>query len=612
MRHVPPGGNWRDLPREIRDEAMGGATRGGRTGFYRRLDPDTPAPTVVASPAQRSTLLWHPYENRPISPEEAAVLQSYPTHIEKAPRCGIRALDLFAGTGWGVACQRLGIDEFGVESMPEAVAVRAANGMRTIYRDVWDGLLGDDAPRLDYELLIASPPCQTFSMAGSGAGRKALDDVLAAIDRRDYLDPQRLHDLGDELDPRTALVLTPLAHVARDTPMYVVLEQVPPVLPVWERMAEEMRRWGYSVWTGNLQAEMYGVPQTRKRAILIARADGKEAKPPTPTHSRYYPRDPKRLDEGVLPWVSMAEALGWGIEPGEVVVRTSMGEPKVDGRNGSHELDPAQRPMHTLTSKSGESRVMRSNYGTGGDAQNRVERDGDEPAPTMTSKADRNQWVEPGAVVQTNNFTAVARDADGSRSKRGSVPYRRPVDTPSPTLDGSAGGWKVGALDEIEMPESELTGRAAYGGAPRFAGAGATSQSTAGQIPREAAEPAHTVTGKGTAAWIGEADRNKWRHGKTGEPINLDPHKPGTTVAGDPRISAREHHYHGEQNSKSTRVTLEEAAALQSYPPTFTWDATFIDSRGRERPVTKTNKFLQVGNAVPPLLAEAILREVLS
>jgi hypothetical protein len=53
----------------------------------------------------------------------------------------IKALDLFAGTGWGVACQRIKIiKEKGVELMPEAVATREANGMETIYRDVWDGL----------------------------------------------------------------------------------------------------------------------------------------------------------------------------------------------------------------------------------------------------------------------------------------------------------------------------------------------------------------------------------------------------------------------------------------------------------------------------------------
>ncbi len=216
------------------------------------------------------------------------------------------ALDLFAGTGWGVACQALGIDEHGVEIMPEAVATRARNGMRTIYRDVWEGLANDLIESRDgygaeaaaeraargasfreiYEILIASPPCQTFSMAGGGAGRKALDDVLGLIDAKASRDVAALRAFGETHDPRTALVLTPLAHVYRDVPTFVVFEQVPPVLPVWERCAEEMRAWGYSVWTGILSAEMFGVPQTRKRAILIARADGIPAAPPPPPRTR--------------------------------------------------------------------------------------------------------------------------------------------------------------------------------------------------------------------------------------------------------------------------------------------------------------------------------------
>lgn len=56
------------------------------------------------------------------------------------------ALDLFAGTGWGVACQ-LGIEEYGVEIMPEACATRAANGMITLYADVWTGLEEPPAER---------------------------------------------------------------------------------------------------------------------------------------------------------------------------------------------------------------------------------------------------------------------------------------------------------------------------------------------------------------------------------------------------------------------------------------------------------------------------------
>jgi len=93
---------------------------------------------------------------------------------------------------------------------------------------------------------------------------------------------------------------------------------VPAVLPIWEKCAEVLRSIGYTVATGNLASEQYGVPQTRKRAILVARAPWMTAamgpaELPEPTHSRYHPRTPTKLDDGVLPWVSMAEALGWGL-----------------------------------------------------------------------------------------------------------------------------------------------------------------------------------------------------------------------------------------------------------------------------------------------------------
>jgi DNA (cytosine-5)-methyltransferase 1 len=425
---------------------------------------------------------------------EAALLQSYPTHIEQGAPMSIVALDLFAGHGWGVACQWLGIEEHGVEIMKGAQATRAANGMSTVYSDVWDGL---EANRLltpaeaaervrvlgklergealtGYDLLIASPPCQTFSMAGGGAGRRALDEVVGLVDSGAYRDVAKLREFGETHDPRTALVLTPLAHVYRDLPRYVVLEQVPPVLPVWKRMATELEEWGYSTWTGVLNAEQYGVPQTRKRAILIAIRDPEDgiAAPPTPTHSRYHPTDKTRLDDGVLPWVSMAEALGW---------------------------------------TEGES--VRSNYGTGGNPANRGERLGDEPSSTVTSKTDRN-------VVFVSN------DKRANSARRG-------LEEPAPTT-------------------------------------------TAGH----------------------DSGNRVWQH-EDGRDIRLDPALPATTVAADPRLSSREHHNHGEQNSTSTKVTQAEAAALQSYPRGFVW------------PGTKTQSMLEIGNAVPPLLARAVLEAVL-
>ena len=433
------------------------------------------------------------------------------------------ALDLFAGTGWGVACQWLGIDEHGVEIMPEALGVRALNGMRTAYTDVWAGLLGT-VPVPAYNVLIASPPCQTFSMAGGGAGRRALDEVLEAIDLGLYLEPERLIEFGERHDPKTALVLAPLAQVARDTPPYVVLEQVPPVLPVWERYAEVMREWGYSVWVGILSAEQYGVPQTRKRAILIARADGVEAAPPTPTHSAYYPRDPKRLEEGVLPWVSMAEALGWGM---------------------------TARPGVTAGNAIGRAE------GVGGSGAKR----------TIEREKAAGRWAV-GFPRRVDESDRRPSDGDGE--------YRARDLRPSDHLEGH------------QYPDRK-------------------SPTKPNERQRRAVElPAPTMTaGSRSARWVDE--------------------RPATTVAGDSRVWAPGHKVnsdderrlgeaearerYGDRAGKTAeRITIAEAAALQSYPASFRWDAEHVDPKtGKTKPNTATKTYLQIGNAVPPVLAAAIL-----
>lgn len=199
--------------------------------------------------------------------------------------------DLFAGAGgWDLAARELGIEARGVENMKEARATREAAGLTTIHDDVWTF-----APDGKATGLIASPPCQTFSAAGKGNGRKALDDVLRGIRDGYVASLDHLRFLGEEVgDQRTALVLTPL-HFA-----------------LTEACAERLRAAGWEAWTGLLHAEMYGVPQTRKRAFLLA-SRAQAVAPPTPTRSRYYSRTPNKLDPGVKKWVSMAEALGWGL-----------------------------------------------------------------------------------------------------------------------------------------------------------------------------------------------------------------------------------------------------------------------------------------------------------
>jgi DNA (cytosine-5)-methyltransferase 1 len=220
--------------------------------------------------------------------------------------------DLFAGAGgWDLAAAKLGIHARGVENMKEARATRDAAGLTTIHDDVWTF-----APDGNAEGLIASPPCQTFSAAGKGSGRKALDDVLGAIWSDAHMSLDHLRDVGEKVgDDRTALVLTPLHFAMTGGYDWLAWEQVPTVLPVWQACAEVLRANGWKAWAGLSQAEMYGVPQTRKRAFLIASRNGITAAPPT--HSRYYSRSPEKLDPGVQKWVSMAEALGGAIADGQ-------------------------------------------------------------------------------------------------------------------------------------------------------------------------------------------------------------------------------------------------------------------------------------------------------
>lgn len=474
----------------------------------------------------------------------------------------IKALDLFAGTGWGVACQRLGIKESGVEIMPEAVATREANGMETIYRDVWDGIMLTAEQHREqygsYGLLIASPPCQTFSMAGNGKGRDALNEVIEAIQLHAYKDADALHAFGEKHDPRTALVLTPLAYVWRDRPRLVAMEQVPTVLPVWEACAEVMREWGYEVKVEVLNAEQYGVPQTRKRAILVARRGG-PVHLPQATHSRYYSRTPHKLDPGVQKWVSMAEALGRTPEESEGSTYT-----------GNNKL--AHQAVRSL----------------------------DQPAPTVTAGHDSGNRgfidpdgqffvadVEQVSALQSFPVAATKHQTEGRTTAYGPRPDR-PTDAPAFTIVGHDGHPSAGfewrnedgtkrrlTTEELGTLQSYPVGlRSNYG----------TGGDASNRGERTIDQPAPTLTSK--------ADRNKWifQNGNQANASKRGADQPAPTIAFGHNSSRVE----WVDGARSAKVTVEEARALQTYPP-FIWCGS------------KSKQFLQIGNAVPPLLAEHVL-----
>lgn len=227
----------------------------------------------------------------------------------------IDILEDFAGPGgWDEGARIAGstLRILGREINADAVATARAAGHERLHVSVLDD---DPAQYRGVTGYIASPPCQTFSQGGKGSGRAALQHLTKAahLVAAGHLPREAVALVqDDELDERSVLCLEPLRVVMETSPQWVALEQVPGALPVFESIAEVLRDHGYHVRTGVVNAEEYGVPQARRRAILVAvdttLAD--EAPWPAKTHSKYHRHSPARLDEGFPRWVSMDEALG--------------------------------------------------------------------------------------------------------------------------------------------------------------------------------------------------------------------------------------------------------------------------------------------------------------
>ncbi|WP_191480136.1 DNA cytosine methyltransferase [Nocardioides ochotonae] len=400
------------------------------------------------------------------------------------------AIVLFSGPG-GV-CEGLrmaGMNKVvGVEHEPDAVATARAAGHAALLEDVREldprevadlyGL-GADGRHL---LIQASPPCQGLSMAGRGAGRKDLAALAAAVESG---------ALGDCYDERSPLTIEVLRWIAALSPSFVMLEQVPAALVVWEAIGHKLEREGYSVWTGYVQAEQYGVPQTRKRAILLASRLG-PVSAPTPTHSRYYSRSPERLDPDVLPWVSMSEALGWA----------APGAPK-GYLFGQHD-----RPIAAERAE----RVAR--------------RKADDNGPWVPHERDEPCDC-PVTLSATNPRPNSAHRTPCMPSPTLAFGHERPRWNPRETLDDGSPRWN----DQSGTPVDETW-------------------------PDK--RPATTVAGRGLVQ------------------------NPGATA----------NRYNGSTKSRNdgVRVSVAEAGVLQSFPADYPWQGS------------ATSQFVQVGNAVPPLM----------
>jgi DNA (cytosine-5)-methyltransferase 1 len=312
-------------------------------------------------------------------------------------------LDLFAGPGGlDVAGHALDIPSLGIEWERSACLTRYAAGLDTLHADV-SAVRRDSFESLPPEInvLAGGPPCQTYSVAGHGAGRQALERVKKYIERlmADEPDQKIDEELQTLPDPRTKLVLEPLRYAIQATRSpnrehrpydVIVLEQVPAVAPLWEHYAKVLEETGlpdgtkYSVVVGVLDTETYGVPQTRSRAVLIARRKGLgHPSIPTPTHRAYEAKEWNRrdgtseadqatdqvhqptLDEETIASKSHPDLLPWRS------MRDALAEPV-----GSH---PGRRTPF----------LVRSNYGSSGNPGRRGVRTDRQPATTVTGRISR-------------------------------------------------------------------------------------------------------------------------------------------------------------------------------------------------------------------------------
>lgn len=297
--------------------------------------------------------------------------------------------DPFAGPGgWSEGLRQLGLSDIGYEYDRAACATRAAAGHTTIRADVRQVALAPLAGKV--EGLILSPPCQTFSTAGNGGGRAELAALRSSIDRGDWSARGPGHEV---------LEVGRWAETLR--PTWIACEQVPPVLPLWEAYAARWRAlYGWSCWAGLLLAADYGVPQTRLRAFLLARTDGRPAHPPAATHCK---GGAQTMFGELAPWVSMADALGW---TGEM----------------HHWRGVGMAERH-------------------GDCPGRST---DDPAFTIEGGVQRRTVIHRDPWVVRTGANSMVTGRTGSRAGDGDVqPYERPIDQPAPTVDSKGGAWTV-------------------------------------------------------------------------------------------------------------------------------------------------------------------------
>lgn len=284
VKSVPPGGNWKNIPKHIPSKRLEQIRRsGGRTTLYGRMEWNKPSYTVTTffhRPGNGTYM--HPSQHRVISAREAARLQSFPDnyffegtkgHLTKQIGNAVppllayflareikkhtnteNVLDLFCGAG-GLS---LGFHWSGYnmvaanDNYKQACQTYKKNHRKTILiegditeKGIKEKLLRSIKNK-NIDVVIGGPPCQGFSYAG----KRMIDD------------------------PRNFLFKEFIKLVKIIKPKAILMENVLGILTsndgkTYRSIQESFKELGYFVKGKKIHAVEYGVPQKRKRVIMI-------------------------------------------------------------------------------------------------------------------------------------------------------------------------------------------------------------------------------------------------------------------------------------------------------------------------------------------------------
>lgn len=212
--------------------------------------------------------------------------------------------------GWSPVCA---VDMDAVSLETYSLNFPSARTLRGDLRDpaVQEELLSEHA---GVDGVVGGPPCQGFSSLHNVSG--------ARYDEMNRL-PMTFASVALSLSPRV-----------------IFMEEVPRAASVVRDVAARVVSAGYAVWTGVLDASLYGVAQRRKRLLLVAVRGGAMFEPPLPGPALT-----------VAEALSRAPAPAWGRQVSEYVRRKILEYDERGRRAGQYEVMDVTQPARTVTTQ---------------------------------------------------------------------------------------------------------------------------------------------------------------------------------------------------------------------------------------------------------------------